>query len=164
MALIFLEPDVLLASDQRAREPNYTKIVPISAFAAVTEILLAKASNMAKPKVKGQGYSASPWCGCGCHYREVKNGDPKFSLPLQRLQRDDYKFIREILTSKIRTRKNKGTSVHSIWLIRNVTRDRNWGCPGDPCLVSITEYSGAMSVQKWAQPYARQSWLDLEAL
>lgn len=60
----------------------------------------------------------------------------------------DSKFIREILTSKIRTRKNKETLVHSVWLIRNVPRDRNWGCPGDPCLVSSTEYSGALSVQR----------------
>lgn len=53
--MLLLRRDVLIVSHYRAREPNCAKNLPFSALPAVTKIPLAKASNLAKPKVKESG-------------------------------------------------------------------------------------------------------------
>ena len=65
--------------EEQEGKPNYTSTFQVSAYVIPDNILMVKASNIAKPSLKPrhkksyQDHTMKPWLRCVTYYRIMKN-------------------------------------------------------------------------------------------
>ena len=73
-------------TEEQEGKPNYTSTFQVSAYVIPDDILMVKASNIAKPSLKPrhkksyQDHTTKPWLRCVTYYRIMKNWNPRFTL------------------------------------------------------------------------------------